>query len=227
MRLKEDEKNLGLIMKASTEENRLISTDQAADDVEYRFFNLEELPISAASRQSLRVWCAIYKTAYSSHDFPWPKFSSDEEFDFFDQEGLRIWQKIIEELKPEYKLYYYSERQEGLFRVPGLPMVRRINLEPDYRCYPIWGVDDVGDFPPEDLPLKPETIQHLYAWAEKYDASLDWNDPGKGWIWSQAEEGTFMQEGFDLWQKIKHELSPEYEVYYCLSAPYIRLPNNN
>ncbi len=43
-------------------------------------------------------------------------------------------------------------------------MAIRIKLWADYGSYPLWGVDEIDNIAPEELPLSQATIQRLNAY---------------------------------------------------------------
>jgi broad specificity phosphatase PhoE len=95
-------------------------------------------------------------------------------------------------------------------------MSKKIILMTDYGCDPLWWKepDIVGDIEPESLPLSENTIARLHQWASQYDARLDWDDPGNSPIPSPEELAQFEAEGLNLWQQLREELAPDYEVLY-------------
>ncbi|MBP0019473.1 MAG: hypothetical protein J7647_18215 [Cyanobacteria bacterium SBLK] len=96
-------------------------------------------------------------------------------------------------------------------------MVKKIKLMADYGCDPLWWdeSDIVGDIAPEMLPLAAETIQRLHQWANRYDETLDWDDPANSPGFQNEEDARdFEEEGLNLWQQIQQELSPNYTVSY-------------
>lgn len=95
-------------------------------------------------------------------------------------------------------------------------MTKHIELMADYNGYMLWRHDppDIGPIHPEKLPLKPETIQRLHVWAERYNDSLNWDDPAHTEPWSPEETQEFEEEGVRLWRLVREELSPDFEVGY-------------
>ncbi len=92
----------------------------------------------------------------------------------------------------------------------------KIKLMADYGCYPLWWAssDKVGDIDPETMPLTEETISHLEKWADIYNATLNWQDPGNSPDLSPEAAAAFEQEGISLWKQLQKELAPNYEVIY-------------
>ena len=84
----------------------------------------------------------------------------------------------------------------------------------DYECFPLWGVDRVGNVDPEDLPLSDETKSWLERWAEAYDQTLNRQDPLSSGFATQQDEDAFESEGKALWNKLKDELGSAYHVLY-------------
>jgi hypothetical protein len=104
-------------------------------------------------------------------------------------------------------------------------MPQKIKLMTDYYCYPLWevGPESHGDIDPETLPLKPQTIQRLQAWADKFNSILNEEDPASSGFDSEADRQAFDREGISLWHQVISELEPEYEVHYfsqCLGKHF-------
>ena len=93
-------------------------------------------------------------------------------------------------------------------------MLKRIKLMPDYDCYPLWDMDDVGEFEPEELPLSVSTVERLLQWQDTYDGILNRDDPASSDFASEEDRVAFEQEGISLWQQLQKELGDEYEVFY-------------
>ena len=182
---------------------------------------VEELPLSKNIKVQLKVWSGTFKATCDKRSIS--KFPSLEAYEAFDQEGFALWKAVRKELDSRYDVLYYSERLGGLFKHPDASMVMRIKLMPDYGCYPIWGVDEIGNIAPEKLPLKADTISRLNAWARLFDDGLDWSDPGGESLWSEEDAQLFEQEGINLWHQLRRELSPKYEVYF--SSQSIKHPD--
>jgi hypothetical protein len=93
-------------------------------------------------------------------------------------------------------------------------MSKKIKLMPDYECSPIWDVEKGGEIMPGELPLSDELIERLRKWAEKYDQTLDREDPKSSGFASREEEEKFETEGRELWEGVTRELGNDYEVLY-------------
>ena len=93
-------------------------------------------------------------------------------------------------------------------------MIKKIKLMADYDCYPLWGIDEIGEIDPSELPLSEETIKRLTKWKGIYDDILNWDDPAASDFTSEAERLAFEREGISLWQQLQKELGYEYTVYY-------------
>lgn len=93
-------------------------------------------------------------------------------------------------------------------------MAIRIKLWADYGSYPIWGVDEIDNIDPEELPLSQETIDRLNAWQDAYDQTLNQDYPPLSDFPTLQAKQKFEQEAIKLWQKLRVELAPNYEVFY-------------
>ncbi len=52
-----------------------------------------------------------------------------------------------------------------------------IRVMSDYDCWPTWDDATGRNIDPESLPITRRLVQHLNAWAARYDASLNRSDP--------------------------------------------------
>jgi tetratricopeptide (TPR) repeat protein len=95
-------------------------------------------------------------------------------------------------------------------------MKKTIKLMADYQCYPLWWVDPelVGNIDPAKLPLSQETLERLSNWASAYDATLNQDYPPDSGFASEEDAQAFEQEGINLCQQLRKELTPDYEVRY-------------
>ncbi|GEM_PF-2592335 len=109
--------------------------------------------------------------------------------------------------------------------------MKQIKLVPDYGCQPLWWLNgEPNEIDPQTLPLKAKTQARLRQWAETYNAILNLADPIASAFPSVEAENSFEREGIRLWQKLRHELATEYEVFYYsykigqLLCSYTELP---
>ncbi|MDJ0661467.1 MAG: hypothetical protein QNJ42_18550 [Crocosphaera sp.] len=104
-------------------------------------------------------------------------------------------------------------------------MAIKIKLWADYESYPIWGVDEIDNIAPEELPLSQATIKRLNAWQNTYDQTLNQDYTPLSNFPNQQAEIDFNQEGILLWQQLRLELSPDYEVFYQNNHQLFKHPN--
>ena len=105
----------------------------------------------------------------------------------------------------------------------------------DYGCYPLWyspvyavrltpdnrivaeptndPTPEYGCFDPGTLPLSPGTLAALDAWQDRFDRSLNVEDPASTYV-SEKDKATFESEGIALWKALITELSDYQVVYY-------------
>ncbi len=93
-------------------------------------------------------------------------------------------------------------------------MAIRIKLWADYGSYPLWGVDEIDNIAPEDLPLSDKNIQPLNQWQDTYDATLNQDYPPLSCFPNEKAELDFEREGINLWKQLRLELAHDYEVLY-------------
>jgi hypothetical protein len=86
----------------------------------------------------------------------------------------------------------------------------RIKVMADYGCHALWWDADpsgrIGNIDPETLGLSPGLVAALRAWAERFDAALDMEDPANSPGLAPEEEQAFRQEGKMLAQRVGEEL---------------------
>jgi hypothetical protein len=87
----------------------------------------------------------------------------------------------------------------------------RIKLMPDYRCHALWWDGEpgrIGNVEPGELGLSAALEAALDAWARRFDAGLDWNDPGNTPPPTPEEAAAFDAEGRALAARVQAELGP-------------------
>lgn len=104
--------------------------------------------------------------------------------------------------------------------------MRVIKLMADYQCYPLWEASPgiVGNIDPEDLPISSSLQQKLIAWAEKFTATLNMDDPPRSGFESEQEASEFRQEGAMLAQYLRNELGANYVVTQRIVASVRKKP---
>lgn len=73
-----------------------------------------------------------------------------------------------------------------------------IRVMPDYDCWPTWDEETGRNIDPESLPITRRLVQHLNAWAARYDASLNRTDPSRSNVSDPegfAADGTLLADG--------------------------------
>lgn len=91
-----------------------------------------------------------------------------------------------------------------------------VRVMADYECYPTWltgsaGVDNVD---PAELPISGELATALLQWAQKYDATLDRDDPVSSGFPDADQEADFYAAGHKLARRLAAELSGRHPVEY-------------
>lgn len=91
---------------------------------------------------------------------------------------------------------------------------RTIRFSPDYRCFPLWEAEPgmVGNIDPADLPIDKALRDDLTAWSERFDASLNWDDPGGPGLFSDADWAAFNADGERLVERLRTALGPAWTV---------------
>jgi hypothetical protein len=92
--------------------------------------------------------------------------------------------------------------------------MRVIKLMADYQCFPLWEASPgvVGNIDPQGLPISLLLKQRLIAWATKFDATLNMDDPASSSFDSEQVVSEFQQEGNVLAQCLQEELGANYVI---------------
>ncbi len=88
--------------------------------------------------------------------------------------------------------------------------MRTIKLMADYSCWPLW--DETGNVDPADLPLSEGLRRRLTAWADTFDAALNWDDPAASLPMPPETEAAFLEERDSLGQDLQAELGGKFAV---------------
>ncbi len=94
----------------------------------------------------------------------------------------------------------------------------RLLLMADYLADPLWYRASSGVVTYmirlESLPLSAKLRERLRAWASRYDALME-----TGYEWpNPAEEAAWVVDGRSLWNILRVELGPGYDVRYFYGA---------
>lgn len=90
-----------------------------------------------------------------------------------------------------------------------------LRLSAEIECFPTW-LEHPGEpaenVPPESLPISPALSSALHAWADRWDAIYDMDDPASAAFASEAEERRFHADGAVLAGRLRSELGAEWTV---------------
>ncbi len=82
-------------------------------------------------------------------------------------------------------------------------------------CSPIWELiegEPARNVSPEELPIPEELRTELWAWAERWDATLDPTDPAASGFATPEDAAAFEVEGQRLGSALRAALGPGVEV---------------
>lgn len=91
---------------------------------------------------------------------------------------------------------------------------RRLRVAADHGAFPVWDLDDGGMVDPETLPIDADLRARLHQWADRFDATLDWDDPAATKSPSQAWRRRFHADGVALARALQAQLGPAYDVQF-------------
>lgn len=94
--------------------------------------------------------------------------------------------------------------------------MKKLKLMADYQCYPLWlnSDDEVGNIDPNILPISNILKDELNIWSDKYDETLNLDDPLNSGFVNPEEETAFKEKGKHLRELLQMELGSDYEVIY-------------
>ena len=69
------------------------------------------LPLPPETVARLEHWAATFDSWIDLDEPNAPTEPTDEEFEAFEQEGLRLWKQLIQELAPHYEVVYGRKRR--------------------------------------------------------------------------------------------------------------------
>lgn len=86
----------------------------------------------------------------------------------------------------------------------------------DYHSHPLWDVGSTGpdNVEPSTLPISKALVERLERWAERYDATLDQDDPAGSGFTDDAARESFVLEGRALAAELDRQLGPDHSVTY-------------
>lgn len=93
----------------------------------------------------------------------------------------------------------------------------KIKLMADYECSPLWWDNEpgkMGDIYPPDIGLNAALHADLFAWAARYDATLDQQYPPDSRFATKQELEEFVADGQLLAQRVCAALGPAFVVRY-------------
>jgi len=106
----------------------------------------------------------------------------------------------------------------------GVVHPRPIKLMPDYGCFPLWWDSThpawahwgrpLGDIDPASLGISAALAADLLAWAEAFDAALNWDDPAAAPLATPEELRAFDAQAPILAARLAAELG-ETAVIRC------------
>lgn len=93
---------------------------------------------------------------------------------------------------------------------------RSLKLMADYECSPLWEQTETGtdNVDPEDLAISQGLRDALNAWAQRYDDTLDRDDPRRSGFPNPDAEVIFNADGQALLDRLKLELGQEYTLTF-------------
>lgn len=93
----------------------------------------------------------------------------------------------------------------------------KIKLMPDYECSPLWWDGEpgqVGDIYPPDIGLDAALHADLFAWAQRFDATLDQDYPPDSRFATEEELEAFVRDGEALAARVRVALGEGWQVRY-------------
>ena len=70
----------------------------------------ETLPLSQQTINRLEKWAEMYDAKLNEDEPILSSFSSNEELESFEEEGINLWKQLKKELATNYEVVYFSEK---------------------------------------------------------------------------------------------------------------------
>jgi hypothetical protein len=112
--------------------------------------------------------------------------------------------------------------------------IRHIKIMADYFCSPVWHDGpyrrdaggavlpdpdlEVGSIELDDVPVSDDLRDDLEAWADRFDATLDPDDPARSGFEGPEERAVFIADGMLLTARVQTELGQGWVVRYVPPA---------
>ncbi|WZB62483.1 hypothetical protein WJ970_02615 [Achromobacter xylosoxidans] len=92
--------------------------------------------------------------------------------------------------------------------------MKALKLMADYQCFPLWqaSTNAVGNVDPQSLPISLALQNRLLSWAEKFDATLNADDPARSGFLNESAASEFRAEGEMLVRCLQDELGSVYAI---------------
>lgn len=71
----------------------------------------ETLPLSQQTINRLKKWAEMYDAKLNEDEPTLSSFSSNEEQENFEEEGVYLWKQLKQELAHKYEVVYFSDKQ--------------------------------------------------------------------------------------------------------------------
>ena len=91
---------------------------------------------------------------------------------------------------------------------------RRLRVAVDYGAFSVWDLDGGGMVDPETLPIDADLVARMQQWADRFDATLDRDDPAASKTPSGAWRRRFHLDGQALARALQAQLGPAYDVRF-------------
>jgi len=77
--------------------------------------NPDDLPLTSDLQAAIRNWAFTYDSTLNQEYPPDSGFQSGAEEEAFELEGRRIWQELMKQLSPDFKIIYQSVRDNRMY----------------------------------------------------------------------------------------------------------------
>ena len=94
--------------------------------------------------------------------------------------------------------------------------VEIIKLHAEYECSPLWGIgpQTVENIDPQNLPISQELKLIVYEWQQRFDETLNREDPRNSGFKSNEQLIDFDADGWEIWRRLSQELDGFYRIQY-------------
>lgn len=161
------------------------------------------LDLSQDDRDALDAWSELFRSLADPNDPErWRLLDPDSQVQL-EEAGRILHARLVEKAGADRISYEPQPRLEQPEVYPD-----RLKVMADYHCDAVWFDSEAGMGPiaSDALGISWALARDLDAWADEFDDSIDWDDPGGVPRWTDEDHDAHDRRGAALTQRLREEL---------------------